>query len=130
MSRHNRRGAGVDQRGYHYSISYPPDWLDRVRVTRKLPSGRQSTKTLFRNPRRDPGTDPGASVRIGIASADQDINIEAAFRTDAAHMGRIVVEWRDPAPAPGGRRQERILFTFTAFPLDPSIAALRVRPGD
>ena len=50
MARHNREGKGADQLGQQYGISYQPDWLRLVKVTRDLESGRQSTKTLFRNP--------------------------------------------------------------------------------
>ena len=49
MARHNRDGRGSDQRGFDYEIGYQPDWLQQVKVTRNLESGRQSTKTLFRN---------------------------------------------------------------------------------
>ncbi|NIP13532.1 MAG: hypothetical protein GWN02_28120, partial [Gemmatimonadetes bacterium] len=50
MARHNRDGQGSDQRDCEYAISYQPDWLRQVKVTRLLPTGRQSTKTLFTNP--------------------------------------------------------------------------------
>ena len=50
MGRHNREGKGADQLGYKYQVNYQPDWLRLVKVTRTLDSGRQSTKTLFRNP--------------------------------------------------------------------------------
>ena len=50
MARHNRDGAGEDQRGHAYTVSYQPDWLRMVKVTRSLTTGRQSTMTLFRNP--------------------------------------------------------------------------------
>ncbi|MDX1645629.1 MAG: hypothetical protein R3304_00690, partial [Longimicrobiales bacterium] len=50
MARHNREGSGADQRGFEYDVSYQPDWLKLVKVTRQLESGRQSTKTLFKNP--------------------------------------------------------------------------------
>lgn len=47
MARHNREGMGSDQRGCEYQIGYQPDWRRYAKVTRALPSGRQSTKTLF-----------------------------------------------------------------------------------
>ena len=50
MARHNRDARGTDQRGYDYEISYQPDWVRLIKVTRTLESGRQSTKTLFKNP--------------------------------------------------------------------------------
>ncbi|MYI07788.1 MAG: hypothetical protein F4059_10865 [Gemmatimonadetes bacterium] len=82
MSRHNRQGRGVDQRGYHYDISYQPDWLDRIRVTRRLASGRQSTKTLFRNPARTPQAQAGDLIRTTIESAEQDLHVEVALRVE------------------------------------------------
>jgi len=50
LARHNREGQGADQRGFEYAVNYQPDWLRQVKVTRQLETGRQSTKTLFRNP--------------------------------------------------------------------------------
>ena len=70
MARHNRDGYGADQRGYAYGVSYQPDWLRHVKVTRVLQTGRQSTKTLFRNPadrqEASPGSGsaPGSPLRI------------------------------------------------------------------
>ena len=49
MARHNREGKGEDQLGREYLVSYQPDWFYQVKVTRDLDSGRQSTKTLYRN---------------------------------------------------------------------------------
>ena len=59
MARHNRDGQGADQRGQEYEISYQPDWLRLVKVTRTLETGRQSTKTLFKNPRGPGGSGAG-----------------------------------------------------------------------
>ena len=73
MSRHNRDGTGIDQRGYHYRISYPPDWLDRIRVTRRLASGRKSTRTLFRNPVRIPEVGAGGLQRAMELARTGDI---------------------------------------------------------
>jgi hypothetical protein len=73
VARHNREGVGADQRGYEYGVSYQPDWLKLVKVTRQLESGRQSTKTLFRNPANEPEAEPGADrpARGGQARADR-----------------------------------------------------------
>ena len=60
MARHNREGNGEDQLGREYEVSYQPDWFYQMKVTRDLPSGRQSTKTLFRNPEPPAG---GARAR-------------------------------------------------------------------
>ena len=114
MARHAREGRGVDQRGFRYRISYHPDWLDRIRVTRRLPSGRQSTKTLFRNPARNPRADGGDVMRTRIECLEQDLVIEVAFRALPGKVGEVVVRWRgeqgrDPA-------EERIGFTLSGFP--------------
>ena len=123
MSRHNRTGSGADQRGFHYQISYPPDWLDRIRVRRRLASGRQSTRTLFRNPRRDPGTDPGDRIRIGIRSDEQNLHIEGMVRVDSTCVSEIVLQWREPRSGPDGQDGESISFILTAFAMHPRIPA-------
>ncbi|MDE2762358.1 MAG: hypothetical protein OXQ94_06725 [Gemmatimonadota bacterium] len=114
MARHNRIGRGVDQCGFSYRISYQPDWLDRIRVTRRLPSGRQSTRTLFRNPARKPGGDAGDLVRIRIESPAQGLVIETSFRTPSGAVGEVEVQWRgNAAPAHEG---DHVRFRLTAFP--------------
>ena len=113
MARHNRIGTGVDQRGFRYHISYHPDWLDRIRVTRRLTSGRQSTKTLFRNPARAPERPEGGLVRTTIRSREQDLSVEIVFRAASDQVGEVEVHWRgaggiDPL-------MDRVSFTLTAF---------------
>lgn len=113
MSRHNRQGEGVDQRGFRYRISYQPDWLDRIRVTRRLATGRQSTKTLFRNPSRNPQESAGTLVRTTIESVEQDLLVEVALRADPDQVGEIVVSWRangGPEPA-----MDRVVLTLHSF---------------
>jgi len=66
MARHNREGQGADQRGSHYGICYQPDWLRHVKVTRDLETGRQSTKTLFRNPAKKSEGEPGDKIRTRV----------------------------------------------------------------
>ena len=53
MGRHNREARGSDQRGFDYDISYQPDWLHQIKVTRTLENGRQSTKILSRGNLKD-----------------------------------------------------------------------------
>jgi hypothetical protein len=65
MARHNRDARGTDQRGYDYEISYQPDWVRLIKVTRTLESGRQSTKTLFKNPAQREQS-PGSRVRTRV----------------------------------------------------------------
>lgn len=89
MARHNRDGSGADQRGYEYHISYQPDWLKLVKVTRALESGRQSTKTLFRNPADRAEAQPGERVRTQIRSEDQDLDIEVVVSDPGSRATRV-----------------------------------------
>ena len=83
MARHNRDGEGVDQRGHGYVVSYQPDWLRLVKVTRDLESGRQSTKTLFRNPaetrfawRTGLGSPLGAGESLDTTGLEEGTRVE------------------------------------------------------
>lgn len=91
MARHNRDGRGSDQRGFDYEISFQPDWLQSIKVTRELESGRQSTKSLFRNPgyRVQP---PGHRVRTRISSPDQGIDCEIVIGDPNGVVRRVIVE--------------------------------------
>ncbi|MGI9628395.1 MAG: hypothetical protein ACR2QM_16290 [Longimicrobiales bacterium] len=113
MARHNRTARGVDQCGFSYEINYQPDWLARVKVTRRLPSGRQSTKVLFRNPARAPVEAPPSFVRVAISSAEQDLSLESTVGPQTASVREVRLEWRPP----GGRdlRQRTVTFTFVPF---------------
>ncbi len=91
MARHNRDGKGVDQRGFDYTVSYQPDWLRLVKVTRELETGRQSTMTLYRNPADGREADPGEKVRTRIASPTQKMDFEVAVRDPRARVTRVRV---------------------------------------
>ena len=91
MARHNRDGSGVDQRGFGYQVSYQPDWLRHVKVTRVLQTGRQSTKTLFRNPADRQEAPPGERVRTRIVSPDQGLDFEVAVTDVKAAVARVRV---------------------------------------
>jgi hypothetical protein len=91
MARHNRVAEGEDQRGFEYIISYQPDWLRQVKVTRLLPTGRQSTKTLFCNP-DPPERAPGRQVRTEIRSEDQGVVFEVAVTDPDRVVKRVIVE--------------------------------------
>ncbi len=113
MARHNRQGGGEDQRGFAYEVSYAPDWLDQIRVTRVLPSGRRSTKTLFRNPARAPRGEPGSVARTRIDSPVQGLSVEVAVGTRGC-VRAVDVHWNKPnslRPA-----LDRVSFTLKAFP--------------
>lgn len=103
MGRHNREGSGADQRGFEYAVSYQPDWLKLVKVTRQLDTGRQSTKTLFRNPAR-PEAEPGERVRTRIFSADQALDFEVALTDPRAAVKRVRIAYQ--LPGPNGRTEE------------------------
>jgi hypothetical protein len=108
MARHNRVGRGTDQRGADYAISYQPDWLQQVKVTRVLENGRQSTKTLFRNPQKR-GAPPGAKVRTRITSRKEGLDFEIGVTDPNGVITRIIVE-TSRADRPG--EQNSIQFTI------------------
>lgn len=112
MARHNREGAGADQRGFGYDVSYQPDWLRLVKVTRQLESGRQSTKTLFRNP-EVPDAKPGDRVRTRITSADQALDFEVAIIDSRSAVRRVRIAYE--LPGDDGRMEE-VEFTFESAP--------------
>lgn len=104
MARHNRDGSGADQRGFEYGVSYQPDWLKQVKVTRQLETGRQSTKTLFRNPATGPEAEPGDRIRTRITSSDQSLDFEVALTDPKAAVKRVRIAYE--VPGPNGRREE------------------------
>ncbi len=120
MARHNRWGQGTDQRGFHYQVSYAPDWLDRIRVARRLPSGRQSTKTLFRNPARAPKRNAGSLVRTKILCPEQNLRVEIMLQPTPGRVTKMEVDWQGREhPDP---RMDRITFTLVPFRLHGRVA--------
>lgn len=121
MARHNRDGRGTDQQGSDYVISYQPDWLRQVKVTRTLDNGRQSTKTLFRNPVEAART-PGRRIRTRITSKDEELDFEIGLEDPAGVVTRITIETT-------ARRERgepsKIQFTLA----DGHTARRRRRPG-
>ena len=111
LPRHNRDGQGRDQLGFRYVISYQPDWLRRVTVTRSLASGRQSTKTLFRNPASCRQALPGNRVRTRITSPDQGIDFEVSVTGSRTTVARVQVACEVPSGNPAARDDE-VLFTL------------------
>jgi hypothetical protein len=104
VARHNREGSGADQRGFEYGVSYQPDWLKLVKVTRQLETGRQSTKTLFRNPAPRPETEPGERIRTRIVSSDQSLDFEVALTDPKAAVKRVRIAYE--VPGENGRTEE------------------------
>jgi len=95
VARHNREGTGADQRGFEYEVSYQPDWLRLVKVTRRLESGRQSTKTLFRNAEA-PEAEPGERIRMRVTSPDQGLDFELALTDARGAVRRIRIAYELP----------------------------------
>jgi hypothetical protein len=95
MARHNREGEGTDQHGARYTISYQPDWLRQIKISRTLSkSSRQSTKTLFRNPASFAERPPGDQVRTRLTSADGKLDFEITVAEKAQQVEQVVVTSR------------------------------------
>lgn len=109
MARHNREGKGEDQLGRGYVVSFQPDWFYQVKVTRNLDSGRQSTKTLFRNGEQ-PVADPGAKVRTRIQSRELGIDFEVTIDDGAGVVRRVTIE---TVPAEGPDSGTPVAFTIS-----------------
>lgn len=112
MARHNRDGRGRDQLGYVYAISYQPDWLKQIKVTRELPGGRRSTRILFRNTVLVRKSVDGV-VRTTIASPEQGLFLEAATGAGDGRVRSVVLEWE---ASDGGAGQSSVVFSIEAFP--------------
>jgi hypothetical protein len=108
MARHNRDARGSDQRGFDYEISFQPDWLRQIKVTRTLESGRQSTKTLFRNPTGREQS-PGPKVRTRIVSPEQHLDVEVDVDDPRGVVKRIIIV---TAPAGSDAPEDELEFTI------------------
>lgn len=111
MARHNREGHGSDQHGFEYTVSYQPDWLKQVKVTRLLDSGRQSTKTLFTNPDA-PERKPGRLVRTEIRCEEQGLHFEISLSDPDRVVRRVIVETARVQGRARGANDGDIQFTF------------------
>lgn len=95
MARHNREGEGVDQHGERYVVSYQPDWLRQIKISRTLQdSDRQSTKTLFRNPAPCAERPPGTRVRTRVTSEDGALDFEVTITDKQRQVDQVVVTSR------------------------------------
>ena len=110
MARHNRDGKGVDQRGYHHVIGFQPDWLRHVKITRDLETGRQSTKTLFKNPAGVREAEPGDRIRTRVSSEEQKLDFEVTIADPNQAVRRIRVVYE--LTGRDGRREEEVEFTL------------------
>jgi hypothetical protein len=93
-------------------VGYQPDWFRQVKVTRGLDSGRQSTKTLLRNP-DPPATEPGRRVRTHIAAPELGIDVEVMLRDPRHVVRRITVETVVPE---GEEKGETVSFVVSRIP--------------
>ena len=109
MGRHNRDGRGKDQSACEYEISYAPDWLSHVKVTRMLDHGRQSTMTLFRSPER-PRKPTGKQVRTRIKCAELGIDFEIVLKDSSEQIVRVSVE----TVAPYSKTDKSVTLTLNA----------------
>ncbi len=95
MARHNREGEGTDQWGATYVISYQPDWLRQIKISRMLSGGnRQSTKTLFRNPATCAERNPGDRIRTRVTSKEAKVDFEVAISDETRQIDQLVVTSR------------------------------------
>ncbi len=95
MARHNRDGEGVDQQGVRYTVSYQPDWLRQIKISRSLKgSNRQSTKTLFRNPATFAERSPGDTIRTRVRANDGKLDFEVTVNDPQGRVEQIVVTSR------------------------------------
>lgn len=122
MARHNREGRGIDQHGDLWLISYQPDWLKRIKISRELPDGRRrSSLTLFRNPARHAEDGPGKLIRTRISAADGSVDFQVSLEDWEADLDQVVVGvWKKR-----GRRRERVKFIIQGG-MPPPPAARRV----
>ncbi|MFP3948226.1 MAG: hypothetical protein ACLFWG_05810, partial [Longimicrobiales bacterium] len=110
---------GLDQHGELWHVSYQPDWLRHVKVTRQLESGRQSTMTLFRNPREWRKAEPGDKVRTRIVSDQQDLEFQVSVIDPSHQVTRIRVAYRVPSADDPGAEEEIELTLENSLPEEP-----------
>ncbi|HEX2190805.1 MAG TPA: hypothetical protein VHG51_18000 [Longimicrobiaceae bacterium] len=114
MARHNREGRGEDQRGNEFRIGYQPDWFRLIKVTRDLATGRQSTKTLFRNPEA-PLQDPGSRVRTRVQAPELGLDVEVSLHDARQVVRRITIETVVPE---GPEQGETVVLSITRASAD------------
>lgn len=111
MARHNRETRATDQHGLLWNISYQPDWLSRVKISRLLPDGRRrSSLTLFRNAQRRAEAEPGRVVRTDVRAVDGS----ARFRISVEDPDGIVDAVEVVTHRKRGGRTEKVKFLLEA----------------
>jgi len=113
MARHNREGEGEDQHGRRYRIGYQPYWLRLMKVTRFLSNGRQSTKTLLRNPEPPAANpNPGSRIRTQVEAEELGLSFELILNDDRRVVRRIIIE----TVVPDGDEQGQVI-SFVVSPV-------------
>lgn len=111
MARHNQEARGVDQRGQMWKISFQPDWLSRLKISRKLGGERRrSSLTVFRNPARRAESKPGKIIKTGLRALDGS----AEFRISVEDPMEMIESITVVAKKKRGRRTEEIRFKLEA----------------
>ena len=102
----------MDQAGRLWRIGFQPDWLSRLKISRKLPNGsRRSSHTLFRNPARRAEAEPGRVVRTDIRSVDGRIAFRVAIEDPDRIVEQVIVVTRQGGR---GKRGEVVKFVLDA----------------
>lgn len=95
MARHNRDAKGVDQHGELWHLSYHPDWMRRVKISRQLPDrSRRSTVTLFKNDAQRAQAEPAKVIRTRVRAADGSTDFEISLEDRAGTVESVVVVTR------------------------------------
>lgn len=95
MARHNRDAKGVDQHGDLWHLSYHPDWMRRVKISRRLPDrSRRSTVTLFKNEQERARAEPAKVIRTRVKAADGSTEFEISLEDRTGSVESIVVVTR------------------------------------
>lgn len=109
MARHNRDAKGVDQHGDLWHLSYHPDWMRRVKISRRLPDrSRRSTVTLFKNEAERARAEPAKVVRTRVRAADGSTEFEISLEDRTGSVESVVVVTRRNR----GDREERVEFVL------------------
>ena len=119
MARHNREGRGLDQLGDLWRISYQPDWFRFVKLSRPIPGGRRSSRTLCRNPARAADAEPGRAIRTRITSADGSVDFAVSLEDRDQVVDHIIIAVR--------RRRGRTM-ELLKFAVHGALPARRRRP--
>ena len=109
MARHNRDARGVDQHGELWQLSYHPDWIKRIKISRRLPDrDRRSTVTLFKNEADRARAEPAKVIRTRIRAADGSADIEVSLEDRTGVVESVTVVTRRERNG----RSERVEFVL------------------